>query len=137
MLVCRHVFSFKNGVVKVDDEDENHKPLFISYSSRDHRLPELAAANHFDMDMPDFSAVEDFRTISTPAMSKITSSQYFPDTVVDWLFAMMGRAMFDVRERDTWRRVPWLVGRSNTGKSTVLDFVVKKFYQLQDVGILE
>ena len=45
--------------------------------------------------------------------------------------------MFDVRERDAWRVVPWLVGQSNTGNSTLLDFVVKKFYQLQNVGILE
>ncbi len=131
------MFSFKNGALKVDEEDEQHRPLFIPYSARDYRMSDFVAANHFDVDMPDYTALEDFRSIPTPAVDKVTSSQYFPDTVSAWLFAMMGRAMFDVRERDAWRVVPWLVGQSNTGKSTILDFVVKKFYQLQDVGILE
>lgn len=133
----RHVFSFRNGVLKVDEEGEQHRPLFLTYTSRDHRLSEFVAAKHFDADMPDFTDVEDFRSIATPAVDRVVSDQCLPDEVAYWLLAMLGRALFDVRERDAWRVVPWLVGKSNTGKSTILNFVVKNFYQIGDVGILE
>lgn len=134
---CRHVFSFNNGVLKVDEEDADDKPLFIPYSSRDGRIADLVAAQHFDNDMPDFSELSRHGDISTPAVDKITASQQFSPAVNDWLMAVMGRAMFNVRELDTWRVVPWVIGISNTGKSTLLDCVVKNFYQLRDVGILE
>lgn len=124
-------------MLKVDEEDANHRPLFLRYVDRHPRLADLTAANHFDVDMPDLESVTDFRDIPVPAVQQVLDTQLLPTQVRDWLLAMMGRAMFDVRERDAWRKVMWLVGRSNTGKSTLLDHVVKKLYQQQDVGILE
>lgn len=113
------------------------KPLFMTYASRDSRISDLVAAQHFDKDMPNFSDVASYESITTPAVSTVTDAQHMPHAVSLWLLAVIGRAMFDVREMDRWRVIPWIIGTSNTGKSTILDFVVKKMYQLQDVGVLE
>lgn len=134
---CRHVFSFNNGVLKVDHVDDACKPLFLLYSSSDSRMSDMVAINHFDLDMPDFSTTSSYADIQIPGVKKVTDAQHFSPIVVDWLMAVMGRAMFDVKEFDVWRKVPWLIGTTDTGKSTLLDHVVKKFYQLHDVGVLE
>lgn len=131
------MFSFNNGVLKVDEVDEQFRPLFLLYNSLDPRLADMIAANHFDLDMPDLSEAASYSDIPIPAVMKVASDQGFPSVVSDWLVAMLGRAMFNVREFDMWRKVPWIIGTSNTGKSTLLNYVVKEYYQIHDVGILE
>jgi hypothetical protein len=48
----------------------------------------------------------------------------------------MGRLCFDVNELDGWQVIPFLKGIAQSGKSTLITKVARKFYECEDVAVL-
>lgn len=131
----RGVFAFRNGLyfARLDK--------YWAYGSQE--APPagvVAAANYIDQDFPEQCAMggEDdwYETIATPNLQKIMDYQEFPRDVCEWLYAFLGRLMYDVNEKDGWQVIPFMKGQASSGKSTILLKVAKNFYDKVDVGVL-
>lgn len=126
----RNVFAFRNGLyfARLDQ--------FWHYSSN---APPpagvVAAANFFDLDFQS-EVGGDWYDIPTPNLQKILDYQDFPEDVCKWMYAFLGRLLYDVGDLDGWQVIPFCKGQAASGKSTILLKVAKIFYDKVDVGIL-
>ncbi len=129
----RHIFSFRNGVYLAKDE------IFIPYDLAHQYFPRdgyPTACKHFDMVFePQDVTTEDPYRIPTPGIETIFDTQKFSHSVRRWIYCLMGRLLYDVREMDDWQVLPFFKGVANTGKSLVLNYV-REFYEDHDVGII-
>jgi len=127
----RHVFAFPNGVYFADQ----HK--FHNFEMEGALSSEVVAAKYFPQEFDDsIMDLEEWDTISTPVLDSIFEFQgYVESDVKIWPYVMMGRMLYDVREKDKWEIVLYLVGQGGTGKGTVLN-VMSNFYEMEDVGVL-
>lgn len=151
----RHVFSFDNGVyiTKVTPDivpdaggsASGLRHLFLPYL-RD-RMPglnrEVAAARHFDspFDVDAYDAAstsndpEAWATVvRTPVLDSVLDRQDIKGQAYLWVMFLIGRMLYDA---DGLQIVPFVLGRAGTGKSTLLQDVVGKFYDADKIGIVD
>ena len=130
----RHVFSFKNGIYFADTD------TFVRYGTKEHEeIPShVIASKFFSLEVADEIAVccEDPMDIPTPNLQSILDFQDMSRETSFWMYAMMGRLLYNVGERDGWQVIPFLKGAGSTGKSTILTQVCQKFYEVEDIGVL-
>jgi hypothetical protein len=140
----RHVFAFSDGIYLAADD------RFVRYGSRAHRqLPtELVAAKYFDQPFPrddggdgdgnddDDDDEPDWYALPTPHLQSILDYQNMGPDVSRWMYALLGRLLYDVGELDGWQVLPFLKGAASSGKSTILTRVCRNFYEAEDVGTL-
>jgi len=158
----RHVFSFRNGIYfcatrtfrpysegamdwGVDSylktrEDISRVTLSTKRDNYGGMRATNAAANYFDVDFVDYSpqvAVnsEAWFDVQTPTFSKLLNDQEIPVDAQKVVFGLIGRLFYEVGELDDWQIVLWLLGRANTGKSTMCK-VAQIFYQNEDVAVI-
>ena len=109
----RHVFSFADGVYLAASD------AFVRYGSKEHAaLPtDLVAAKFFAQDFYSTEREEDdeeqtgdwYKGIKTPSMQSILDRQEMTEEVSRWMYAMIGRLIYEVGELDGWQvsfRVP-------------------------------
>jgi hypothetical protein len=131
----RHVFSFRNAIYLA------HEDRVVPYGTPEHaRLPaDLVSAKFFDLDL-DLglvnASVENIRDIPTPHLQSILDTQDMPREVAWWMYAMIGRLVYEVGEKDGWQVIPFLKGAASSGKSTILTRVCQNIYTRDDVGVL-
>jgi len=130
----RHAWSFRNGVF-IGDLEGNR---FCRYGSKEFsRLDRnLVTARYFDMDFDDYTGANDWREIPTPYLDSIMDYQGWGADVKQWMYIMIGRMTFELNEADTWQVIPFCKGIAQSGKSTLLNFVVKMFYEACDVSVI-
>jgi len=130
----RHAWSFKNGVF-IGDITGNR---FYIYGSKDFSKLDrnLVTARYFDMDFEDYTNAEDWRDIPTPHLDSIMDYQGWGDDVKQWMYIMIGRMTFELNEIEGWQIIPFCKGIAQSGKSTLLNFVVKMFYEPCDVSVM-
>ena len=113
-------------------------------NDNDEMLSNYAAANHFDMEFPvEFLHVAPM-DIPTPAMDSIFESQdYMSKTdwpvILMWIYGLMGRMIYDVSAKnggDNWQIALFFKGLAGTGKGCLMRAVLRRLYQVTDVGIL-
>jgi phage/plasmid-associated DNA primase len=64
----------------------------------------------------------------TPLMDALVERQFGDsDGRRDLLYALIGRLLFQVKEKDNWQVVPLLIGQGGTGKSTVMNVIQGMF----------
>jgi hypothetical protein len=138
----RHVFSFADGVYLAAAD------RFVRYGTPEHAaLPtELVAAKHFAGlrfeavdcldDKEDDDDVDSYSSIKTPRMQSILDYQDMDEQVCRWMYAMIGRLIYEVGELDGWQVLPFLKGAASSGKSTILTRVCRGLYDPADVGTL-
>lgn len=126
----RNVFSFRNGLYICKEQK------FYPYESKEFRRldPTIVSANYFDQDFDD-NLYESYRDIPTPSLDSITNYQNFDQDTKDWLWAFMGRMLYDVNEMDMWQVVPFFKGMASTGKGKLCE-IAANFYEGEDVGQL-
>lgn len=73
--------------------------------------------------------------IPTPSFDSIFSFQGLTREVRAWVYVMLGRLLYDLREFDDHQYVLCLVGVAGAGKSVVAD-IVKMFHDSKDVAVL-
>jgi hypothetical protein len=55
--------------------------------------------------------------------------------IVSWIYAFIGRLLYEVGQKDKWQVMPFIVGRAGTGKSLLLKCIAH-FFNTEDVEIL-
>lgn len=140
----RHVWSFHNGLLDARPIEQNRDAhgqrtfRFYEYSSSEFRDldPTLVSCKYFDQPFNPWNDVDDWYQIPTPHMQKVLDYQRFDEDVARWIYVFMGRLCFDVNELDGWQVIPFLKGIAQSGKSTLITKVARKFYECEDVSTL-
>lgn len=141
----RHVWSFTNGIFIGKEFDPEHsseentmyRASFYTYDSPEFKALDqtVVSCKYFEQDFPDYSAV-DWRDIPTPHFDSVLTYQGFDKDVREWVCVLGGRLCFDVNEIDKWQCIPFLKGVAQSGKSTLITKVFRKFYNTEDVRTL-
>lgn len=130
----RHTFSFSNGLYLAAQDS------FVPYDRAPAIFPPPVACNYLDYAVdPFWMNLEDPLDIPTPCFDKIFEHQGYSkqkdrDTL-RVIYALFGRLLYDVAEKDNWQIFVFLLGFAGTGKSLVID-ALKKFYAFDDLGII-
>jgi hypothetical protein len=139
--------SWKNGIYCDTTND------FYEYGSNEYNLlgDEVVCSKHFDLYFDNYAyqkamhynsatkkfeediVPEGFMNIETPDFEKILNDQQFTYHEKMWMYVLIGRMLYEIKEHDNWQRVPWFYGQAGTGKSLILD-VILNFYDTTDVG---
>ena len=144
----RHVFSFKNGIYVTnhnigtekepiyEDRWYPHIPKEENKLSSLDLVSDVTSCKFFDLDFNNFEGVDDWYNIPTPNFQKILDYQEFSEEVCRWMYILAGRMLFEVNELDTWQIMGFFKGRAKSGKSTIINEIIKKIYHTLDVGVL-
>lgn len=143
----RHVFSFNDGIyLTKKKEDGMWVDEFMPYNGKKISV-DITGCNYFDLDFDEstrprkeqnyrfndwWAIIED----KCPLFQSIMTYQEWEIDVQKWLCILIGRCLYNVNELDGWQVIPFLLGQAGSGKSTVVNFILKKFYEACDVGIL-
>lgn len=128
----RYLFSFQNGQFDVMN-NTFHRNTGNSVLSTDR-----VAIKYFDCmfaDHLDPSVCDDWRDIETPLFDSIFEHQGYSRETIDVVYAMLGRLLFPVNERDLWQVCPFFKGVAGCGKSTVAA-VVSNWYPAKFVSTI-
>lgn len=130
----RHIFSFENGIYLAKEM------TFLKWEELSglQSIREKTPAKHFvGQNFPDPAQFKSWKDIPTPNIDKIVveTQKWSPD-LVKWLWVMIGRLLYNIKEFDDWQVVPFFFGRGMTGKSTLIQHVIRLFYDPQDIGVL-
>lgn len=79
-----------------------------------------------------FNIIEDH----CPHFFSLMEHQKWSRDVKKTLCFMMGRMLYDVGELDDWQMFIFLLGVAGTGKSTIVENILKFFYEAADIGII-
>ena len=142
----RHVHSFKNGIyiskINIGTEDEKiWSDKFIPYGEKSEYITtETVASKYFDQDFNNYDHLKDeefFEIIKDcPVFKSILDYQKFPRDVQKWLVIFIGRNLYDVNEIDRWCVVMYLLGMAGAGKSTIIEKIIAKFYDVDDIKMM-
>ncbi len=143
----RHIFSFSTGVYttkNVREEIIDGKPKKIYYDKyypydSDEKVDFPAASCvYIDKEFHPYDYENWFDIVKNhcPNFKYIMDYQKWPEEVQEWLCILIGRMVYYVGELDDWQVFPFLLGSAGTGKSTILENIVKFFYEEEDVGVL-
>lgn len=77
-----------------------------------------------------------FQSIPTPVMDSLLAYQGHTGLALDVIYGMLGRSHYEVGQHDDWQVVPFFNGKPGTGKSTIVNYIIRKFYDAADVGVL-
>lgn len=99
----------------------------------------LESCKSFGTDFEHFLMENWFDSIKTkcPCFTSVMNGQKWPEEVQKFLCILIGRMMYKTGELDNWQVVPCLIGRAGTGKSTILDNIVKLLYRPEDIGTVQ
>ena len=138
----RHVFAFTNGIYNCKEEVlvdgvKMYVDHFYEYGSDITKSLDnnIVACKFFNTSFNNYENVEDWYDIPTPIFQSIFDYQDFDEDVSRWLYVFMGRLFFNLGELDNWQVALFLEGVAGSGKSTITK-LVKKFYEVCDVGVL-
>ena len=130
----RHAWSFRNGVF-VGDLEGNR---FYYYGTNEFSKLDrhMVTSKYFDQDFDDHTSTESWKEIPTPLLDSIMDYQGWNDDVKRWMYIMLGRLTFRLNEADTWQVIPFCKGIAQSGKSTLLNYVTKLFYEPSEISVM-
>lgn len=125
-------FAYKNGLY-----DALEDRFYVYGSPPEGWDSRVACANYIDVvfDSDLYDQFADPLDIPTPNVQTILDSQDFDPEVCRWMYASMGRMIFEIGTTDNWQYFPFCKGTAGSGKSTLLRLVAR-FYNDIDVGNL-
>jgi len=134
LILDRHVFSFTNGIYNTEED------VFFPYDT--HPVPStVVACNYFDIEFDSFPDLRgtlqtgDWYWIPTPSFQMLLEHQRFDEEECRWIYAFLGRVLYEVNEIDGWQVIPFFKGKAGTGKSTILQ-CIEKLFPTELVGIM-
>ena len=124
---ARGWYSFRNGVYDCTSD------VFFPYDSR--TRPPVCTVHYVDQP---FTACResDWRDIRTPSITRILETQELKPAVVDWVWVLLGRALFGVKQLDRWEVVPFFQGVADSGKSTIVDGLFRYLFDQASTFII-
>lgn len=142
----RHVFSFRNGVYitrqKEKGENEKWKDYFYEYGTKPILSTDHVACKFFNTEFNNYPELsqDEWYKIPTPNLQKILDYQFegHPqhNEICNWVYIMIGRMLYEVKELERWQILPYLLGIAGCGKSTICD-LIKNIFESSDIGIIE
>ena len=141
----RRIVAFRNGVlitaVYQDGKWKDHfEPHAETQSAllRDMLADGSVAVKFHNADYPDHVGDVDMSMADdlAPTLMKILRFQGWPEEVVEWMLAFIGRMLHPIAglgALERWQCVAFLIGLGNTGKSTIVEHVVGQFFDSDDV----
>lgn len=149
----RRLFAFLNGVYETsirDPETLAYRDCFYYHTANEmsesdsevkltSEIPTHRSACNYirlNLNYEEYSKLDDWYDIPTPNLQMILDYQKIPEEACRWLYILLGRLLYDVGDLDGWQVMPFLKGRAGTGKSTLLNYVCRLFYDPLDVGVL-
>jgi len=119
----RQTWAFRNGIFS--------SGTFYPYGSPEYRaLDKKLTGSRF------FRDVDCVPGAPTPHFDNILKFQGWDDETIYFFKTLLGRLMFALREKDSWQIAPFLYGVGGSGKSTIIQSVVKHFYAAEDIVVL-
>ncbi len=115
----RYFISFRNGIYSIPTDE------FFDYetSALD---PTITSINYIDRyfdpalcEKDEDGMVMDPEDIKIPGLDKIVETQRLEPEVIEWLWIMMGRLLYNNCELDNWQRIPFIKGVAGSGKSSM------------------
>ena len=131
--------SFHNGMYFVDKQE------FYRYG--DPRIPpDIVACKFHDQEFDESVLEEPWEDLKVKHVQDVLEYQFYVDEhdkngiyneeqqqrVVNWVYALLGRLLYEVGAKDKWQVIPFIVGRAGTGKSLLLKSVAF-FFNPEDV----
>jgi hypothetical protein len=122
LVISRYHYAFKNGVYCTAKHE------FREHGATD-GMGSVVACKYFDRT---FELADDWREIETRSLDIIFKTQYGdrPDyhEIYRTACVMLGRLLYDVGAKDDWQVLPFFKGLGGTGKSTILEEIVKGLF---------
>lgn len=135
----RHTFSFTNGIyfAKYIENDEVTDRFFTWENLKNCNVHNICAAKFFDHSFEHHDVqAEDWKDIPTPVLDQILTYQEYDEDVIDIVYAMIGRLIYEINDLDGWQVIFFFQGQAGTGKSTITLNVCKNIYDEEDVGVV-
>jgi hypothetical protein len=74
--------------------------------------------------------------LKCPHFHSIMEYQEWETDVKKWMCIMIGRCLYTTGSLDNWQVIAFLLGQAGTGKSTIINFILKCIYEPSDVGTI-
>lgn len=143
----RHIFSFNNGIyitkvqITDDNDDRLWKDQWIPFEGEGSKKigASIVSSKYFDLYFEDCSNYNnwfDIIKLHCPNFKSVMDYQQWDEDVQKWLCILMGRMLYEVSELDDWQVYIFLLGTAGSGKSTIIENILKQFYEPIDVGIV-
>lgn len=113
-----------------NNEDQSHPRPQPQLQLHSHSQPDDQSEGGRPVDW--FNIIEDH----CPSFFSLMEHQRWSRDVKKTLCFMMGRMLYDVGELDDWQVFIFLLGVAGTGKSTIVENILKFFYEPADIGII-
>lgn len=139
----RHVFSFRNGVYIAKYKEKGSdvvKDMFYKYGTKPPLPSSYVACKYFDLEFNNHDDIEDWYDIPTPNFQKIIDYQFKShkdyELICKWMYILIGKLMYELKECDRWQIMPYLIGVAGSGKSKIAE-VISAIYESIDVATIE
>lgn len=131
----RYWHAFQNGLYYTKEG------RFYAYGSKEIPTHIVACKYHDVLFDTAITEIENWYDVPTPAVQQILEYQLEHlgerqmTEIIMWVYAFMGRLLFEIGERDGWQVIFFCMGRAGTGKSRLID-ACTSFFMSEDVAIL-
>jgi hypothetical protein len=95
---------------------------------------EILDVNWMDVPAPHLQDILDYQ-FQVDGKEEGVKDEETQARIIMWLYALMGRTLYEVNQKDKWQIIPFIVGRAGTGKSLLLK-AVGWFFNDEDVETL-
>lgn len=149
----RHKFSFNNGIYIIKDiecqyaEDGLTKTIYKStfYHYTDpaiHLLDtEISSAKYIKEDFIEYDESMYWYNIPTPHLHSILEYQFNErkdcEGIYKTIYALIGRMLYNRGDLENWELITFIQGMAGAGKSTITKFVLKQFYNIEQIAELD
>lgn len=136
----RHKFSFRNGILltRVESRNADGTKHFSSkfYPYNNAIIAQVdklkVSANYFNREYVEYAEDMDWYDIPTEVFQYVLEYQFGEHEDYEGISRMMymniGRMLFNRGDLDNWQYMCVLLGIAGTGKSTIIDYVLKRIY---------
>jgi phage/plasmid-associated DNA primase len=140
----RNLSSFRNGLYEtniLNEETGNFYERFIPYGTHEYREfdKNRTACKYFDYDFTTPDA-KHWRDIPTPVFDRIFDYQFSDEPEKNEIYnvftAMLGRLRAPIGLVDKFQITLMLKGIAGTGKSTIIEEIVKSMFEDDDIGMI-
>lgn len=162
LVLDRYKFSFRNGVFLARLEEGGSLSTEASCTSHEFKMkggkyycrfipydhPDMqnvsqrkVSAKYFDQDFIDYPDEGDWFDIPTPVVDYILRYQYKHrkdcEEIMRQMYRDIGRIIFTRGDLENWQYSIFILGMAGTGKSTLIEHLMKKLYEEENVGEIE
>ena len=126
----RHIFSFSNGVYfAARNEFYRYDNAALASTSF------FISCKYHDMEFDDesYQSYDDPMDVPTPFTDSLFHYQNLKGDVLRWIYAFLGRLIYETNELDRWQVQLYVIGVAGSGKSTIGQHM-SNMYDTSDIG---